>query len=132
MNSSSKDIKHMLEADSGLSLTFATNLFIGKEPVKPDNCVTIFDTTGNGPYLGLDTTGYYYPSIQIRVRNKNYNTGLTLIQNIMIFLHAKHQEQESGTLYSLIQCPSEPAFLDWDDNGNARFVCNFNIQRRVV
>ena len=44
MNSVSEDVKDMLEAESDLDLTFATNLFIGKEEKDPDNCVTIFDT----------------------------------------------------------------------------------------
>lgn len=131
MNSPADDIKDMLVADTTLGLTFATNLFVGTEPAKPDNCATIFDTPGFAPQLTL-TKGenYYYPSIQIRVRNRDYRTGWALIQDIMVSLHGRSQETWNGTLYSVIYCSSGPAQLDWDNNGNCRHICNFNIQCR--
>ena len=51
MNSPSEDIKDILVADTGLSLVFATDLFIGVEPTLPKNCVTIFDTLDRGTLL---------------------------------------------------------------------------------
>lgn len=134
MNAPSVDIREMIEEydSSGLGLNFAEDLFIGKEPAKPDNCVTIFDTYGFPPYMGLTTTGYEYPSVQIRVRNRNYVDGWNLTQDIMTALHGRAQETWNGTLYSVIYCSSGPALLDWDDNGNVRFIVNFNIQRRPI
>jgi hypothetical protein len=126
----------MLEAKDDSSgafeLTFGVDLFIGKEPAIPKNCVTIFDTPGFAPALGLTTQGYEYPSIQIRVRNTKYINGWNLIEDIKTALHGLAQQTVNGTLYSVIYCSSGPALLDWDDNGNARFVCNFNLQRRSV
>jgi len=130
MNASSEDIKDMLVADSTLGLTFNTNLFIGKEEKTPRNCVTIFDTPGYAPDLGLTNQGYKRPSIQIRVRNANYIVGWNLIELIEESLHGRAQETWNGTLYTVIYCSSGPAHLDWDDNGNARFIINFNLQRR--
>lgn len=132
MNASSEDIKDMLVAEGSLGLTFATNLFVAREPKEPDNCVTIFDTNvGLAPQLTL--TGeqdYYYSSVQIRVRNNDYTTGWNLINNIMIALHGRAQETWNGTLYTVIYCSSGPALLDWDNNNRARFIVNFNMQRR--
>jgi len=134
MNAVSKDIKDMLVADTDLSLVFATNLFVGAEPTLPKDCVTIFDTPGGPPQLTLGgkkaNEGYYYPAIQIRVRNANYITGETLIQKIRDSLHGRAQETWNGTLYSVILCSSGPAMLDWTENGLVRFIVNFNIQRR--
>jgi hypothetical protein len=140
MQAPSCDIRYILEAKDDSSgsfdLIFGTNLFIGKEPTTPKNCVTIYDTPGFAPYLGVDgSTGYEYPSIQIRVRNTSYVSGWNMINDIKNHLHGLHQElwgNNDDTLYSVIYCSSDPALLDWDDNGNARFVCNFNIQRRSV
>ena len=131
MNIVSEDIKDMLVAEVALGLTFATNLFIGEEPITPKNCVTIFDTAGFAPQLTL-TKGenYFYPSIQIRVRNTSYVTGWNLISDIKDSLHGRAQETWNDTLYSVIYCSSGPAHLDYDDNGNARFIINFNLQRR--
>lgn len=132
MNASSVDIKDIL-AESSLGLTFADNLFIGREPAKPNDCVTIFDTPGFPPLLTLDEGGdYYYPSVQIRVRNTDYRNGWDLIHKIMILLHGRANElSPDGTiLYTGIYCSSGPALLDWDDNNRVRFIVNFNMQRR--
>ena len=133
MNASSIDIKDMLEAygdSSGLDVEFADNLFIGAEPDTPDNCVTIFDTGGYPPALGLVNQGYEYPSIQIRVRNRKYVDGWNIIEGIKNALHGQAQETWNDTLYSVIYCSSGPALLEWDDNGNVIFIINFNLQRR--
>ena len=131
MNSSAEDIKDMLVDESSLGLTFATNLFVGREPSSPDDCVTIFETPGFPPQLTLKQgEDYYYPSVQIRVRNNNYQTGWTLAHNIMVSLHGRGHETWNETLYTVIRCSNGPALLDWDENSRARFIINFNMQRR--
>lgn len=130
MNIPSEDIRDMLEADSSLGLIYATNLFIGKEPPKPIDCVTIFDTPGYPSPLTLDNQLYQKPSVQIRVRDSSYLDGMALAQNIMLSLHGRAGETWNGTLYTVIYCSSGPALLDWDDNNNSRFFINFEIQRR--
>lgn len=131
MNATSEDIKDMLEAESSLGLTFAINLFIGKEPADPDNCVTIFDTHGAPPQLTYNKNEIYqYPSVHIRVRNRAYMTGWTLANDIKDALHGRAQETWNATYYGLIISTGEPALLDWDEHGRARFIINFDIQRR--
>jgi len=134
MLSPSEDIKDMIVADTGLGLVFGTDLFIAREPTLPKNCVTIFDTPGRPPQLTLGgkkaNENYYYPSIQIRVRNTGYVAGWALVESIRDSLHGRAQETWNGTLYSVIYCSSGPVMLDWDENNRVRFVVNFNIQRR--
>lgn len=132
MNPTSKDIKDMLVAESSLGLAYATNLFVGREPIKPNNCVTIFDTFGFAPQLTLEggNDDYYYPSIQIRVRNTSYSDAWTLINNIRDLLHGLANETWNGTLYTVIYCSSGPAMLDWDESDRVRLIINFNTQRR--
>ena len=131
MNAMSVDVVNILEDESNLGLTLATNLFIGKEPTTPSNTVTIFDTTSMPPQFNLDTQGFEYPSVQIRVRATNYVTGWGLIESIKSVLHGTAQLVVGDTLYSAIYCASGPALLDWDDNSRARFIINFNASRRV-
>ena len=130
MKASSIDISDMLKAESALNLIFATNLFVGKEPASPSDCVTIFDTSGQPPQLNLTDQGMEYPSVQIRVRNIDYQTGWNMVDAIKSLLHGRAQETWNGTLYSVIYCASGPVFLDYDDNSRARFIVNFNILRR--
>ena len=127
----SVDIKDMLEAESSLGLTFGTDLFIGREPTTPNDCVTIFDTPGRGPELLIgNASNYNYPSIQIRVRDANYLDGWNLIDGIKVALHGRGPETWNAATYTLIECTTEPALLDWDENYRCRFIVNFDIQRK--
>lgn len=133
MNAPSIDIKDMLEAygeSSGIPVDFSDTLFIGREPDKPDNCVTIFDSGAYAPWMGLTEVGYEYPTIQIRVRNRSYQDGWNLINDIKNALHGRNHETWNSTLYTVIQCSSGPALLDYDDYNRVRFIINFNLQRR--
>lgn len=133
MNAASVDIKDMLVAESSLDLEFdvaaSRNIFVGREPPDPDNIVILFDTYGLPPYLGLTDVGYEYPSVQIRVRNRDYRAGWALINDIKDLLHGRAHETWNGTLYELISS-STPAMLDWDDNSRVRFIINLNLQRK--
>ena len=137
MNAPSRDIVDMLEqyGDSSgfdLSLSFGNNLHISREPSKPINCVTIFDVEGYPPELNLTTQGYEYPSIQIRVRNTKYLDAMNLAQKIKDALHGRSHETWNSALYTVIYALGNPALLDYDDNGNARVIINFNLQRHAV
>ena len=130
MNSVGQDIKDILVSESA-GYVFGTNLFVGKEPAMPDNCITIFDTPGFPPQLTLDRTEIYeYPTIQIRVRDQGYQDGFTTINNIKDLLHGIGQDTVNGTFYSLIACSSGPALLDWDEKERCRWIANFMVQRR--
>lgn len=133
MNAASVDIKDMLVEESSFALEFddaaTRNIFIGKEPPDPDNIVIIFDTYGRLPYLGLTDVGYEYPSLQIRVRNRSYVVGWTLINDIKDLLHGRAHETWNGTLYEVITSTT-PSMLDWDDNGRVRFIINVSLQRK--
>lgn len=131
MNACSVDIKDLLEMESPLGLIFPENLFVNREPTTPSDCVIIFDTTSMPPQLALTSQGYEYPSVQIRVRNINFQTGWDLIERIKNLLHGKGNITINGTLYTVIYCASGPALLDYDENSRARIICNFNTQRRT-
>jgi len=132
MNAASIDIAAMLAAEDSLDLSLGVNIFVGREPSDPDNCVTIFDTPGGRPLTFLEPGGddYYSPTIQIRVRNNDYRIGYNLAHDIMVSLHGRAQQTWNGTLYSVVLAMADPALLDWDENGRARFVVNFDVQRR--
>ena len=131
MNAPSKDISTYLASESSLALEFATDLFIGREPDSPTNCVTVFDTPGRPPLLDMQgDTGYRIPYVQVRVRNTDYATGWDLANDIEAFLHGKGPITISGTVYTLIRCTMETTFLDYDEFDNPRFVATYEIQRR--
>lgn len=131
MNPASEDIKDMLEAKSSFGLTFAVNLFIGKEPPSPDAVVTLFDIGGGAPMLTFDRNDKLYnPTLNIRIRNNNYLTGWGLANDIKEYLHGKSHEDWNSTRYELIRCIVEPSLMDWDEQNRVRFTVNFEMFRR--
>lgn len=131
MNALSEDIKDILVAESSLGLTFATDLFISKEPAKPADCVTIYDTPSLPPEdtLATDET-MYNSSVQIRVRNKAFQTGMALARDIMDVLHGRAHETWNTTIYEVIRATGEPAQIGRDENDRVLIVINFNAKRR--
>lgn len=130
MNDASYDIKDMLEA-AGLGLIFKKNLFIVKEPSRPDDVVTITTTPGFAPERTLDNGLWYYRSaVQIRIRNNGYSDAMTLGVNIMQSLHDRANTEWDGTLYAVIQATGEPTPMAWDENNRSIVIINFNLQRR--
>jgi len=130
MNAPSEDVKDMLLAESSLNLEFAKNLFINREPEKPDNTVTIFDSYGYPPQLTMDGQVYEYPAVQIRVRGNDQRTAWSLINDIYLSLHGRAHETWNEALYEIVYCTGNPALLDWDDNSRVRYFINVNLQRR--
>jgi hypothetical protein len=133
MNPSSDDIRTLLENESSLGLTFKTNLFVGRQPDgtnAPDDCVTVADTPAGPAHLGVNVSEYYYPTVQVVVRDNDYVDAMNLAQNIMETLHGRGNETINGTYYTLIRCSSGPTPLAWDDNERINVVVNFELQRR--
>jgi hypothetical protein len=133
VNPASKDICTLLEAESEFGLAFGANLFAGKEPALPHNCVTIFDISGYAPLMTLEGKGgiqYYQPSVQVRVRDNNYLNGWGLIHAVQDFLHGINGKIEGGSEYMLIRAVDEPMLLDWDENHRARFITTFSVYRK--
>jgi len=129
MQSPSVDIKDMLIAES-IGLTLGQNLFIGKEKTDPDDIVVIYDIYGGMPDLTMDQRTYERPSVQIKVRTRDYEAGWTLINDIYLSLHGRAHETWNDAIYELIMAVMNPTHFDWDDRGRARFIVNFNLQRK--
>ena len=135
MNPAGKDIASILEDQSSLGLTLATDLFYGRliDGDGFDNIVAVVDNPGDAPQLTLqkDTSGYKYSSVSIYVRNVDYDDGYAVIDSIVDYLHGLSGIVESGTLYTLVRAMADPQVLEYDENDRVVFMVNFEVQRRV-
>lgn len=132
MRATSIDIKDMLEAESHLGLVFGQNLHIGREPASPTNCVTIYDAPGSGIDITADTKNeqYHRNAVQIRIRNTEYLSGMTLAYQIVDELHGRNNDTWNDIYYAFIRCSIPPTPLKWDELNRIIIVINFEIQRR--
>lgn len=132
MNMPTEDIKDML-VEAGIGLTFAQNLFIGQEPARPDNVVTLFDGPGAPPQLTMEYGKQMdLPSINVRVRNASYPAAMALGYSIYAYLSGRANTPKNGAFYGLIQPIDSPMLIDWDENNRCRVVFNLEIYRRPV
>lgn len=132
MNPASKDITTLLQGESSLGLTFATNLFFSRMPDKPDDCVAVFDNPGSPPMLTYQPLlkNYFYSSVTVWVRNTDYSSAWSLLHNIVNFLHGLGNLDVGDTHYSIIKALGDPQLLHWDEGQRAVLIVNFSIQRR--
>lgn len=113
------------------SLTLGTNLFIGRMPDTPDNCVTLYEYGGSVPdnTMGTSAPSLENPSIQVAVRSTTYAGAVTTIRSIWDKLEAVVDEDLSGTRYNRISANQSPFPLDRDTSDRILFVQNFDVTK---
>lgn len=131
MNSAAIDIGTLLDGDASLGLTLGTDLFTGRMPDQPADCVVVYDIPGGAPMLTFKktTSNYYYSSVSVRIRNTSYESGWSQMFDILAFLHASSEDVIGGTYYALIRAMNDPQVLHWDDNDRVLMFVNFEVQR---
>ena len=124
MRPMSLDFKDLLVAE-GIG-NFGIDLFVGKEPTSPANCVTIYDTGGGeqNSKLAIDES-----SVQIRSRNLDYLQGYQKLNIIKNFIEGKKPTVVDGTKYIGFWTSSNIAFVKYDDNDRSVWTVNFRINR---
>lgn len=126
MNCPARDIVTILEGSEAGIGTFEQTLFISREPTSPDNCITVYDTGGFDPEVGYD---YQRPTVQVRCRNKSYEAGWTLLDEVKSILHGLNNEVVGGARYIGIWTMSDITCIGYDTNNRALFTINFRIHR---
>ena len=119
----------------GIATAEGTDIFIGSLPDSDastfDNAILIRDTGGAEPDKHLPIK---QPTIQILVRNVNYDTGYNKAKAIRDALHQKLDNTvlEVGaddvmTIFAM----QEPTHLGMDESNRHLFTCNFIFKVRV-
>ena len=131
-NLPSEDVGIMLEAESGFSLTYATNLFINKQPgglPRTEPIALIYDSSGFSP----EATGKIFekPTIMVRVigPDGDYTGARDLVMNIKAALHLRTPDTVGGSRYMGIWQTGEIAFVGYEDDNKPVFTVNFRIHR---
>ena len=81
----------------GLGSAIGTDVFVGEEPPTPDDSITVLESPGGRSEQAITETHI----ITIRVRNLDYETGKSLLQDIHQFL-VPFGNQRQGALFGSI------------------------------
>lgn len=107
-----------LGGSAGWSINF------GKEPAKPETCITIYDTGGGEP--DTDELDIHDPTFQVRVRGKKYNVAATKMEQIRRDLIKAVPAMDSYSVIAIL-CTTSIASIGPDDNGRDILTCNFKV-----
>mgnify|MGYP003147214508 CR=1 FL=1 len=128
MNSPAVDISAILAlSSSATSLTEGTDLFVSREPTRPDAVVSIFDTGGFEPASSTERNDF--PTIQVRVRSTTYTLAYSTMETIKGVLHKFKNTTINSTLYQGIWASSDIISLGYDENDRPTLTLNFRIHR---
>jgi hypothetical protein len=115
-------------AAASLGLTTATNLFAGRMPETPNDCVALIEYGGLAPEpnLGAGATRYESPRFQVMVRSVDWATGRLLMQKIERYFASVVNTTIGGVRYLALTQIDKP-FQD-RDAANERWVWTINVQ----
>jgi len=126
MNSAAHDIAAHLTA---LDVVVAGSVFIGEEPLSPNDCVTIYDTGGGDPFPDIE---FYDTSIQIRVRDTKYTDAYAKQNQIREALIIPTTFEINGTRYIGVWNQGDIISLGKDQNNRAILTSNYRIERQSL
>lgn len=101
------------------------SVHVSREPMAPDNVVTVYDTGGTaGPLIDLR-----HPTVQVRVRSSIYDAGWRKINEAFEALSRPISVSvPDATIIGWVPT-SDAAFIGRDDHDRALFTANFEIMR---
>lgn len=121
-----KDIAEYLE-DVSIG-TVGTDIFVAQMPDLPANCIALYQYTGEVPPL---TWAGERPSLQVRVRNSVWKTGMLNAQKVQEKLHklTYNTSMESGQIYYYIEALGSVMQMGRDKKGQYHFSQNFRVTK---
>lgn len=114
----------LIPVDAGFRWMLATNIFIGKEPEKPDFCATTFDTGGIEQNAKLNDE---MSTVQIRLRSPSYETGYERLQKIRLALEGISSYSNGADLIQGIWVQAPVTFIGRDKSNHPLFTLNLRI-----
>ena len=119
-------------------LTTGENLYLGALPDGAgtvDTAACLYETGGFFPVhamaAGPGSALLERPRMQVVTRAKRSQTARQLMHNIFQRLDGLSDTTINGTRYLLISAVSSPAQMGLDGSTRPRFVCNFDIVKKL-
>lgn len=105
--------------------TVNTDIFMGKMPPNPSDCVVIKGNPTGRNTPASEIPIMEYPRFQILVRASNYGDGAAKLREVRTLLHGKLNFWLPHFRVLIIQCEQDGGPLGQDDQGRSEFSINF-------
>lgn len=128
MNSPAADIQDLLNG-SGL-FTEGTNLFIGKMPDTPHECVCVYDIAGMPPNAMIAHDEFPMVTVHVRGERFAYANSYSNCRTVITELHRKanYMVDSSVRIISILS-QHDPIFLGYDEKERPTWSMSFLINR---
>jgi hypothetical protein len=110
-------------------ITTETYKYIGDMPDTPNNLICLFLTGGYDPEMDLSKNAITRPTLQVRVRDTSYSSGVARCEAIQTLLRGVTNTEINGNYYIEILQQSDILSLGKDDKNRSNFTINFKIRR---
>lgn len=114
-------------ATAGLG-TVGTDIFIGRMPETPDECIAVRQAGGDPP--AIEWNGEY-PVVQVHVRSTTINAAEALANDVYLALHKLTNTTINSHLYIYVKANHTPAQTHIDEEDRSHWVMNFSITRET-
>ena len=111
--------------------TFGNTIHVSREPISPDDVVTLYDTGGSAPLLS-DHAELRDHTIQVRVRNTDYPAGYEKQQEIARIIQGLEPFVTDDYEYTGIWMQSDIIAIGRDDNDRFLFTANYRVVREPL
>lgn len=122
----SRDMATLLENAS--VATFGTDMFIGRLPQTPVNCLALYDMQGS-PVLHIETALLDQWRVQVIVRNEEYDAGYIVAASIEAALNGRSRTDIGNNRYPGIHRDTTIFFRGFDEQNRAEFIQFFRGTR---
>jgi hypothetical protein len=137
MNSVAEDIKDLLVAQ-GTGTYAGTDdnawaIFIVEEPPRPNQTITLYNTTSRDQGIKNSAKPYLGSGFQVRVRGVTDASTYAKAREVLEFLDRRAAFSASGAAYNrIVTTEKEPLFLTQDENHRFVYVFNGIAHRRAT
>lgn len=126
------DVAVWLDAQGFGEFPHASELWgisVGTAPVKPDNCITTYDTGG-----GVDQPDaqFFDPTMHIAIRSYDYSAGYTKASDVRDSLILPTAKTIGDFLYTGFWIFTDVAMIGKDDNDRCVFTFNLRLMREPI
>lgn len=120
-------------ADQGIGSTTgaAVNIFVGKQPDDPDDCVSIWGLEG-GQLPNPNVKAFVYPRFQVLIRNTDYAAGGVKLKAVRDALHVLIGATFDNFYVLRCHVQSEGGPIGQDEKDRFEFSINFYAQARYL
>ena len=102
-------------------------IYVGAEPTTPDNCITLYDTSGG--QADTDQLDVFVNSLQVRVRSASYTAAYSQHRAIRQLLILPTKMSMVTSVVTAIDLISDVGSIGKDSNNRHLLTANYRIRR---